>query len=257
MNLRIVAALACLGWSSAAAEVAFVAGATGRTGIEIVGELTAAGYQVRGGTRDAGRARALHGALADWVAADVLDPAALDAAVAGADVVVSALGSSDFVGEGAPQFVQYLGTRLLVDAAKRHQVRQMVVIGAANTGPFEDHARIPRFGYLLYWKTKGEEYLKASGVPFTIVGASGLRDDPGGPGVRLIPRADYAWGGTVSRRRVAEVTAIALRDPAARNTAFALIWDEAVPPGVIAGDFKALQAPERGPRKHEMPKYRW
>ncbi len=49
----------------------------------------------------------------------------------------------------------------------------------------------------------------------------------------------------------------ALEDPNALNTAFAVIWDDGVRPGEITGDFKALQTPEIGPRRYEMPKYRW
>lgn len=243
---------------SLARETIFVAGATGATGLEVVRLLDAAGYDVRGGTRNPNRAREQHGSIANWVQYDALDTALVEAAVTGADRVVSTLGGRGLTGPGAPQFIEYLAVRNLTEAAARHKVKQLVLLGAANTGPFEDYALAPRTGLLLYWKTKGEEFLKASGVAFTIVGASGLRNEPReGPGVRLLPRVDYQWPGYVSRFRVAEVMVAALADPDALNTAFALIWDDTVPPGEIAGTFADLQNPETGPRRYDMPRRRW
>lgn len=241
-----------------AQETVFVAGATGGTGLEVVRLLDAAGYNVRGGTRNPDSAQERHGSIAAWVRYDALDTTLVDAAVAGVDRIVSTLGGRGLTGPGAPQFIEYLAVRNLTEAAIRHNVKQFVLLGAANTGPFEDYALAPRTGFLLYWKTKGEEFLKASGVPYTIVGASGLRNAPReGPGVRLLPRAEYEWPGFVSRFRVAEVMAAALTEPDALNTAFALIWDEDVPPGEMAGAFAELQKPETGPRRYEMPRRRW
>jgi len=245
-------------WSATAKETVFVAGATGATGIEVVKLLHDAGHSVRGGTRNPERAKSIHGPIAEWVPFDALDTATVDAAIAGVDRVVSTLGGRGLTGPGSPQFIEYLAVRNMTEAAHRHGVKQLVLLGAANTGPFEDHVLSPRTGLLLYWKTKGEEFLKASGVPYTIVGASGLRNTPReGPGVRILPRADYEWPGFVSRYRVAEVMVAALQSADALNTAFALIWDEDVPPGQISGAFTDVQAPEQGPRRYDMPRRRW
>lgn len=245
-------------WTAIAKETVFIAGATGATGIEVVKLLHDAGYIVRGGTRNRERAQSIHGDIAEWVAFDALDTPTVDAAIAGTDRVVSTLGGRGLTGPGSPQFIEYLAVRNMTEAAHRHGVKQLVLLGAANTGPFEDHVLSPRTGLLLYWKTKGEEFLKASGVPYTIVGASGLRNTPReGPGVRILARADYEWPGFVSRYRVAEVMVAALQSADALNTAFALIWDEDVPPGQISGAFRNLQASERGPRRYEMPRRRW
>ncbi len=254
----LAALVLVLCWDARAAETVFVAGATGSTGIEVVRLLHDAGYSVRGGTRNPDRAAAEHGDIADWVVFDALDTATVEAAIAGTDRIISTLGGRGLTGPGSPQFIEYLAVRNMVEAAQRHDVKQFVILGAANTGPFEDHVLSPRTGFLLYWKTKGEEFLKASGVPYTIVGASGLRDTPReGAGVRILLRADYQWPGFVSRYRVAQVMLAALKTDDALNTAFALIWDEDVPAGKIAGDFKALQAPEHGPRRYDMPRRRW
>lgn len=258
MRLWLLLLLTFSAPSAHANETVFVAGATGGTGLEVVRLLEAAGYTVRGGTRNPQRAQERHGNIAQWVQYDALDTSSVEAAVTGVDRVVSALGGRGLVGAGSPQFIEYLAVRNLTEAATRHDVKQFVLLGAANTGPFEDHTRTPRTGLLLYWKTKGEEFLKFSGVPYTIVGASGLRNEPReGPGVRLLPRANYKWPGFVSRFRVAEVMTAALADPDALNTAFALIWDDAIPPGEMSGAFADLQKPESGPRRYEMPRQRW
>lgn len=211
--LAIFALLLTIG--RARAETVFVAGGAGRTGLEIVRALAAAGHTIRAGTRDITRHHETIPGVT-WVAGDVLDPAALNQALAGADAVVAALGHRDIAGPDAPQIADYLAVRVLTDAARAHKVRRMILISAANVGPFEDHRLTPRSGFLLYWKTKGENYLKASGVPFTIVGPGGLKDtDDPGPGVRVLPRGKYEYPGYVSRRRVAEVAVAALGDTGA------------------------------------------
>ena len=63
--------------------VVVVTGATGRLGRVLVPALQAAGHHVRAMTRTAGRVRSSY-----EVVADVLDPASLQPALAGADVVV-------------------------------------------------------------------------------------------------------------------------------------------------------------------------
>lgn len=250
--------LALSGNITQARETIFVAGATGGTGLEVVRLLDAAGYSVRAGTREPVRAQERYGDVAEWVLYDALDTALLEKAVTGADRIVSTLGGRGLVGAGSPQFIEYLAVRNLTEAAARQNVKQVVLLGAANTGPFEDHTLTPRTGFLLYWKTKGEEFLKASGVPYTIVGASGLRNEPReGPGVRILPRAEYQWPGYVSRYRVAEVMVAAMADDDALNTAFAVVWDDDVAPGEVAGGFSEVQAPEIGPRRYEMPRRRW
>ena len=77
--------------------VAFVSGATGRTGSRCVRELASAGYRVRAGVRDVSKASA---AFADLpavtaVEADVTKPEGLRAAIGDARVVISAIGAPE------------------------------------------------------------------------------------------------------------------------------------------------------------------
>jgi nucleoside-diphosphate-sugar epimerase len=108
-----------------------------------------------------------------------------------------------------------MGVRNLVDAAKANHVRHFVLVSAGNVGPYRDHTQNPRFGYVAYWKTKGENYLKASEVPFTIVGPSGFTDGPAGAlGLRLAPRSEFEMT-LIRREDIAVVTAAMLNNPAA------------------------------------------
>lgn len=208
-----------------------VAGATGRTGSEIVNVLTEQGYPVRGLTRNPDGAAARFGDIAVWVRADVRDPVDVDAAVSGAAYLVIAIGASSQTGPNSPQFVDYLGVRTLVDAAKDHDLKHVVLISSAGSGPHLDQTQVPRFGYVRYWKTKSEDHLKASGVSFTIVGPGGLRGWPANTrGVRLRPRADYVPG-LLSRADVALIAVDALTNPDARNKAFAVTADNSAEPG--------------------------
>ena len=141
-----------------------VAGGTGRLGSLVVSGLAGRGIDVRVLTRDPARAAHLAGAHVEVMAGDVRDPASLPAAVAGTDVVVSAV--HGFAGPGGvtPASVDRDGNAHLIEAARAAgaEVVLMSVIGAAPDSPFE----------LFRMKHAAETVLAASGVSGTIVRAS-------------------------------------------------------------------------------------
>ena len=138
-----------------------VAGGSGRLGSLLVQRLVAGGATVRVLTRTRAPAAHLEAALVEIVEGDVR--VALDAqrAVAGADVVVSAV--HGFAGPGgvSPASVDRDGNRHLVDAAARAgaTVILMSVVGASAESPME----------LFRMKDAAEQYLRASGTQWTIV----------------------------------------------------------------------------------------
>ena len=241
------------------AETVFVAGGSGRSGIEIVHTLQEAGYDVRASTRNAQRAAVRYPDVKTWVEVNAHDTAQLRDVVMGSDIVVSALGHGDMVGPGAPQFVGYLGVRNLIDAAKAAEAKHVVVITSSTAGHARgiDHRQEARFGYVLYWKTKAEDYLMASGLPYTIIGPGGLADEflmelrgqetppPEGWGVKLLPRPDYVRD-FIDRKGVAHIVLRAIRDPAARNKSFAVVWDKSIPAGEVSGSFAAMPVENTG-----------
>jgi nucleoside-diphosphate-sugar epimerase len=199
-------------------------------------------------TRDPARAPQTLGSRVKWATGDVRDVESLRRGMAGAQAVVSAIGARSGRGPNSPEFVDFAGTRNLVDAARESGVRQFVLIGSGRTGPHIDHTTHPNMGYTRHFKTKGEEYLKASGVPYTILGAAGLIEQGKAPmGIRLFSRADYAATTqstdemvVIAIPDIAQVVAAALRDPAARNKAFAVMNDAALPREAWRGQFTAV-----------------
>lgn len=140
-----------------------VAGGSGLLGRQIVGDLLARGQSVRALARDADRARTVLGDRVDIVAADIRNPAGLDAAVAGASMIISAV-HGFLGGRGAgPVEVDERGTANLVQAAAATGagLTLVSVIGAAADSSLE----------LFRAKHAAEMHLRTSGVPWTIVRA--------------------------------------------------------------------------------------
>ena len=162
-------------------------------------------------------------------------------ATRGADVVICSISYAEFEGPESPQFIDYMGVRNLVDAAKANHVRQFVLVSAGNAGPLRDHRQNPRFGYVAYWKTKGEDYLKKSGLPFTSVGPTGFVDAPAdAKGIHIAPRTEYRMG-TIARADVAAVTVASVDNPDAIGKALFIENDAARKPGEWRGDFAAVK----------------
>jgi uncharacterized protein YbjT (DUF2867 family) len=141
-----------------------VAGGGGTLGRAVVAELQAAGHPVRVLVRNAVAARENLGPDVDVIAADVRQPGDLPAALAGADVVVSAF-HGFLGGRGAgPAEVDRDGNAHLVEAAGRAGAALVLVsvTGAAADSPLE----------LSRMKYAAEERLRSSGVPWTVIRAA-------------------------------------------------------------------------------------
>src|SRR4029079_17918942 len=138
-----------------------VAGGSGRLGSLLVRRLVAGGTTVRVLTRSRARAAHLDAAPVEIVEGDVRVAPDAQRAVAGADVVVSAV--HGFAGPGgvSPASVDRDGNRHLVDAAARAgaTVILMSVVGASPESPME----------LFRMKDAAEECLRVSGTQWTIV----------------------------------------------------------------------------------------
>ena len=138
-----------------------VAGGSGRLGSLLVQRLVAGGATVRVLGRTRARAAHLDAAPVEIVEGDVRVASDAQRAVAGANVVVSAV--HGFAGPGgvSPASVDRDGNRHLVDAAARAgaTVILMSVVGASAESPME----------LFRMKDAAEQYLRASGTQWTIV----------------------------------------------------------------------------------------
>ncbi|GHF53235.1 hypothetical protein GCM10010218_38350 [Streptomyces mashuensis] len=125
-----------------------VTGATGHLGANLVRRLLADGHEVRALVEPSGPAvQALAGLPLRRAVGDVRDPAAVAAAVEGCDRVYhcAARVSTTARGHRGIHAVNVLGTRNVLDAARRHGVRRVVVTGSFSaTGPAPGRASTER-----------------------------------------------------------------------------------------------------------------
>ena len=234
--------LAGSGQALAAGELVLVAGATGRTGQQIVRELNAAGFKVRALVRDPASARAVLGDSVEYATGDVRQRPTLDAALRGVRYAISAIGATRKDPANAPEFVDFQGVRNLAEAAAGAKLEQLVIVSSSGV-THKDHMLNKMFNNVLLWKAQGEAAVRASGVPYTIVRPGGLTDKPGGQnGVRL-EQGDQGTG-VIPRADVARVCVAALKSPAARNRTFELYSAQTPPETDWDALFGKLKADE-------------
>lgn len=220
--------LAVTGQQALAGDLVLVAGATGGTGRQIVSELNAAGYRVRAFVRDADSARAVLGKDVEYATGDVRQRPTIDAAMLGVRYVIVAIGATRKDPANGPEFVDYQGVRNLAEAAAAGKADQMVLVSSSGV-THKDHVLNRMFDNVLIWKGKGEDALRASGVPYTIVRPGGLTNKPGGQDGLRFEQGDEGTG-VIPRADVARVCVAALAAPAARNRTFELYGAPPPPP---------------------------
>jgi uncharacterized protein YbjT (DUF2867 family) len=223
-----------------------VAGGSGRTGRYVVHRLQDQGLRFRALTRNLEEARSRGGdatANVDWMETDVRDPAAVEAAMSGVDMVISVIGANQVEGSNSAEFVDYGGVKNLVDAAVKHKVKHFVLLTAIGvTDP--DHPFNKATKGALGWRFKGEEYLRASGLVYTIVRPGGLTNEPAGQkGLRIVQGDDWRplLRSTLSRDDLALVLIECLRSPGTRDVTFEVVNDPALPPGEWRRSLAALR----------------
>jgi nucleoside-diphosphate-sugar epimerase len=243
-----------------------VAGATGQTGRRILERLAAKpGLSVTGGVRSVDKAAkslsesstVVRGAMVQSVASidtssvilkhlDVVADSVDDIAetLAGADSLVIATGfvpGNPLKMNKAAHEVDNLGTCRLVDAAKKAGVKKIVMVSSIltngrNWGQADSPGFIVTnaFGNVLDEKLVAENYLKSSGIDYTIVRPGGLKAKPP-TGALMISGEDTLNSGEVSRDLVADVCVASLTDPKASNKVLEIIEDDGSPPKVFNG----------------------
>ena len=94
------------------------------------------------------------------------------------------------------------------------------------------------------WKSLGEDYIRNSGINFTIIRPGGLRGEPGTLGIR------FAQGDTIigwiPRGDVASVLVESMFNPDALNKTFEVINDESLALDSWRDEFKNLETDEFG-----------
>lgn len=146
-----------------------VAGGTGLVGRAITGALLDAGHDVTVAARSNPSNDPID-TRAHWVHGDVTNPESLRSALAGADAVVDAVQFPKSPIENPKkgytfERIDYGGTRNLVDAAKAAAVPRYIDISGVGAN---EQARF----HWLRFKALEEQYIAASGVPYTILRGS-------------------------------------------------------------------------------------
>ncbi|CAE7628447.1 unnamed protein product [Symbiodinium sp. CCMP2456] len=242
---------------AASPKTILVAGATGQTGRRIIERLAKMGdVSVIGGVRDTAKAEkelgkssiAIRGAMVDEVKAvdtkgvslkpldvtkDSVDK--LAETLVGCNALIIATGfvpSNPFAMGAEAHAVDNLGTKALVDAAKKSGVSKIVLVSSILTnGRAWGQENSPgfqvtnAFGNVLDEKLEAEKYLRASGIDYTIVRPGGLKS--AAPETNLfVGKEDTLNSGEVSRDLVADVSIAAVFDGKASNKVVEIIEDD-------------------------------
>ncbi len=98
---------------------------------------------------------------------------------------------------------------------------------------------------ILLWKLRGEDLLRASGQPYTVVRPGGLRNYPGGTrSIQLMQGDVAAFGYVIARDDAAQVVARAIGVPGALGKTFEAYNDDE-PASPLEAQFAALR-PDAG-----------
>ena len=150
----------------------FVTGASGFVGSAVLQELRSRDFSVNALVNQ----RSVPSLDKDikLIKGDLFDDASLDAGVTGCDAVIHLVGIIAEVPVRGVTFehIHYEGTKKMVDAARRAGVKrylQMSAIGARANAPSNYHKT----------KFKAEEYVRASGLDFTIIRPSMIHGPKG------------------------------------------------------------------------------
>jgi putative NADH-flavin reductase len=195
-------------------------GASGKTGRHLLEQALAAGYDVTAVVRDPTRLPLRHQRLT-VVTADVLDPAAIAPAVAGADAVLSALGPQRPRNRSS---IMSAATASILEAMRATGTSRLVVISAAPVASDDHGTTLPQrllarpllralLGGLYADLATMEDTVRRSGVDWTILRPPWLFDGPRTGSYRQAKDANLRGGYRISRADLAEAILASLDDP--------------------------------------------
>ena len=229
-------------------------GASGRLGSVVAELLLAQGKAVRAMTRTPLTLTHLKQHGAEVVRGDLRDPASLLSACQGVEQVVAAAHALDGKGDNNPRTVDEVGNRQLIDAAKAAGAKHFLFVSILGVGP---HAPLEFFRI----KYRTEEYLRASGLNFTILRPGAYMELwtqlIGQPLLEHGKATIFGRGNNpinfVSVEDVARFVSIALDDPRARNTAIEVGGPENLTMNQLAEIFERASGRQAKTRHIPLP----
>ena len=221
-----------------------VLGASGRTGVYVLEELKSRGSNVRALSRNIEKAKGKVSGDFEWAYADVTKPETLNVALEGVDILISTIGST---GGDNSELIDYQGSINFVDAAKESGVQHIIYMSSIGAGGAENFSTVLLnlvTDKAMKWKSLGEDYIRNSGINFTIIRPGGLRGDPGTLGIRF-EQGDKIIG-WIPRGDVASVLVESMFNSDALNKTFEVINDESLALDAWRDEFKNLETDEFG-----------
>ncbi|MEU7905780.1 SDR family oxidoreductase [Actinoplanes sp. NPDC049118] len=208
-----------------------VAGGHGRIALRLLRLLAEQGHTARGLIRSPSQAADLTAVGAVPVIGDLDNDETLDAYVKGADAVVFAAGAGPGSGPARKRTVDLGGAVKLADAARSTGVRRYVMV--SSIGADRPEAADESMRPYLRAKAEADDYVRASGLDFTIVRPGSLTDDPGTGLVRVA--TELGNRGSVPRDDVAAVLAAVLATPATIGKTFEIFTGDTPIPEALSG----------------------
>lgn len=207
-------------------ERILVAGASGRTGRQILTQLRDSGLTVRAATRSPDARDRLFARGADEVVVvDLLEGVEAAGAVADCDAVLCAVGSESVRDVLRPKLVDGRGVENLATAAVAAGVESFVLESAIGVG--DSAAMLPAparlaLGRVLAAKERGEEAVRTAGVAHTILRPGRLTEGTA-TGDVLVGEGGDTVTGAIPRADVARLLVAAPFTPAAANRTFEVV----------------------------------
>jgi uncharacterized protein YbjT (DUF2867 family) len=191
------------------------------------------------------------------VSGDLRDPASLLSACQGVEQVLAAAHALTGKGDNNPQTVDDAGNRQLIDAAKAAGVKHFVFISVMGASP---NAPVEFFRI----KYRTEEYLRASGLSFTIIRPSAFMDLwaqlIGQPILKQRKATIFGRGNNpvnfVAVEDVARFVCIAFADPRAHNRVIEVGGPENLTLNQVAEIFAGVSGRQAKKRHVPLPMMR-
>mmetsp|Transcript_34980 Transcript_34980/g.51226 ORF Transcript_34980/g.51226 Transcript_34980/m.51226 type:complete len:357 (+) Transcript_34980:49-1119(+) len=208
-------------------ELVLVVGATGAIGQYAIFDLLERGYKVRGITRRADKIKKqLVGtdlAAVEWVNGDLNDKSTLAPAMVGVKKIIFAAGAHGWedIENNRRIYAEAVGE--FARLGKQEGVNRFVLISSAGLSRIK-----PNYSdYLkdvLKWKLKGEQMLRASGVPYSIVRAYSLNNEADDAGedytVAIFQGDPDGVAALITRKDLGQVAVEAMEGGSTKNTTF-------------------------------------
>jgi len=201
-------------------EKVLIVGANGTTGKIIVDKINnAQNYEAVAMVRKKEQQAQFQDKGINTVLADLEND--VSDAVKGMDKVIFAAGSGGKTSEEKTILVDQEGAKKIVDAAKKANVKKLVMLSSIKADEPESN---PELSNYLKAKEEADQYLRASGLKFTIVRPGTLTNDKGTGKINKAEKLDEV--GKITREDVAAVLVHVLDENIATDETFEMINGE-------------------------------